>query len=33
MWKTVGELYKHMQGDVFAAKDKKPVDVEYKMSA
>lgn len=27
MWKTVGELYEHMQGDASAAKDKKPVEM------
>lgn len=32
VWKTVGELYEHMQGDVFAVKDKKPVDVKHEMS-
>lgn len=33
MWKTVGELHEHMQCDVFAAKDKKPVDIKHEMCA
>lgn len=40
MWKTVGEFFMKTElrfkahvGDVFAAKDKKPVDVKHEMSA